>query len=340
MTVGWAIIGIGKLSDVAIAPAIDRQPDSELVAVCSRSLERATSFAQRHGDPLPFTDYDAMLSDDRVDVVYIATPNALHVDHMVAAAAAGKHVLVDKPMALSVDDGQRMIAAAEAHGIEFAVGFQLRHKRTNRAARDAIAQGRIGPPSLYEMSVGAGKDHFPYDTWRSDPRLAGGGTVLNQGTHVIDLVQFLAGSPIVEVTCFTDSSSNSGAAATAALGPAEEVAVISCRLANGALASLSSNQVIGGTPRNWLAVASNGWLEGKGALAAPPGDEVVLHTAAAADVVATGTTNAYDEEVAAFARAVMGFAPVNGTGDDGLRTIAVADALYRSAAEGRAVAVL
>ena len=322
--VRWAIIGIGKLSDVAIAPAIARQPDSELVAVCSRSLDRAEAFAQRHGDPRPYDDYDAMLADDRVGVVYIATPNALHVDHVIAAAAAGKHVLVDKPMALTVADGRRMIAAAEEHGVELAVGFQLRHKRTNRAARDAIAQGRIGKPALYELSIGAGKDHFPYDTWRSDPGLAGGGTVMNQGTHVIDLVQFLSGSPILEVACFADAS------------PTEDVAVISCRLADGALATLSSNQVIGGTPRDWLAVGAEGWLEGRAAIGAAPGDEVVH---GGGDVIATGTENAYDEEVDAFARAVQGTDPVNGTGEDGLRTIAVVDAVYRSAAEGRAVSV-
>lgn len=322
--VGWAIIGIGALSDGAIAPAITRQPDSELVAVCSRSAERAAAFSRRHGDPRPYTDYDAMLSDDRVNAVYIATPNALHVDHMVTAAAAGKHVLVDKPMALSVHDGRRMIAAAREHGVHLAVGFQLRHKRTNRAAREAIAQGRIGTPALYELSIGAGKDHFPYDTWRADPELAGGGTVLNQGTHVIDLVQFLSGSPIIEVAAFADSS------------PAEDVAVIACRLANGALATLSSNQVIGGTPRNWRAVGAQGWLEATGALGAAGGDEVVV---GGQEVLARGTANAYDEEVDAFARAVLGTDAVNGTGEDGLHTIAVVDAVYRSAAEGRAVDV-
>lgn len=327
MSIGWGIIGIGKLSDAAIAPAIDRQPDSELVAVCSRSIQRAHAFAGRHGDPATYDDYDAMLRDERVDVVYIATPNALHADHMVAAAAAGKHVLVDKPMALSVEDGQRMNAAAAEHGICFAVGFQLRSKATNLAARDAIAAGRIGTPSLYELSIGAGKDHFPYDTWRSDASLAGGGTVLNQGTHVIDLVQFLAGSPIAEVSCFADGV------------PAEDVAVISGRLANGALINLTSNQLIGGTPRDWLAVAGDGWMEGKGAIGAAGGDQVVLHTGGAAEVLATGTANAYDEEVDAFSRAVLGTAAVNGSGEDGARTIAVVDAIYQSVAERRAVTV-
>lgn len=327
MSLGWGIIGIGKLSDASIAPAITRSAGSQLVAVCSRSRERAQEFSQRHGGPAPYDDYDAMLADAAVSAVYVATPNALHAEHAVAAAAAGKHVLVDKPMALSVEDGQRMIAAAGEHGVQLAVGFQLRHKAANRAARDAIAQGVIGTPTLFTMSIGAGKDHFPYDTWRADPALSGGGTLLNQGTHVIDLVQFLADSPIVEVACFADAP------------PSEDVAVVSCRLANGALVNLSSSQVVGGTPRTWLGVGTDGWLEGIGALAAAPGDEVVVHRGTDAKVVGIGTMNAYDEEIVSFAEAVANATPINGTGEDGLRTIAVIDALYQSIAERRAVAV-
>ncbi|MPZ72619.1 MAG: hypothetical protein GEU74_05210 [Nitriliruptorales bacterium] len=262
-----------------------------------------------------------------VDVVYIATPNALHVDHALAAIAAGKHVLVDKPMALSMADGHAMVAAADRHGVNLGVGFQLRHKATNRTARDVIRTGGIGTPVCFELSIGAGKDHFPYDTWRSDPSLAGGGTLLNQGIHVIDLVQFLADSPIVEVSCFADAP------------PAEDVAVATCRLANGALVTLASNQVMGGTPRTWRAVGHAGWLEGVGAVGAAAGDDLVLHTGTDAEVLVRGSANAYDDEVDAFAAAVAKGVPVNGTGHDGVSVIAVVAALYRSADEGRAVTI-
>lgn len=327
MAVGWAIIGIGKLADIAIAPAIGRQPDSELAAVCSRDLRRADEFGQRHGSHRAYDDFDAMLKDPAVAVVYIATPNGLHRGHALAAIRAGKHVLVDKPMTLAVDEGREMVAAASSQQVLLAVGFQLRHKATNRAARDAIAGGGIGQPGFFELSLGAGKDLYPFHTWRSDVELAGGGTLLNQGTHVIDLLPFLASSPIVEVTCMADSDL------------LEDVAVATCRLDNGALATLASNQVLSGAPRDWVVIGRGGWLEGRGALAGPPGDEVVLHNSEGAAVLATTTVAAYDEEVDAFTRAILGTAQVNGDGEDGLRNIAVVEALYRSARERRAVAV-
>ena len=326
MTAGWGIIGIGKLSDASIAPAIAMDGGSELVAVCSRSADRAADFAQRHGGT-PYDDYDAMLADDAVAIVYISTPNALHAQHMLAAARAGKHVLVDKPMALSREDGVAMTTAAADSGVHLAVGFQLRHKATNMAAREAIASGVIGTPVLFELSIGAGKDHFPYDTWRADAALAGGGTLQNQGTHVVDLLHFLSGDRVTEVAGFAD-------------GPApEDLAVVTCRLARGALATLASSQVLGGTPRTWRVVGTEGWLEGVGSLGAAPGDRLVLHRGDDHDVLRTTTTNAYFDEVAAFAAAVSGDVPVNGGGEAGVAVIDVIDAIYRSI-DTRAVTTL
>lgn len=327
MAVGWAIIGIGKLSDAAMAPAIAAQPDSELAAVCSRDLRRAQDFGRRHGAQHAYDDLQAMVEDPAVDVVYIATPNGLHAAHALTAIRAGKHVLVDKPMVLTSGEGRELVAAAAGAQVRLGVGFQLRHKATNRAAREAIAAGAIGRAVSFDLFIGAGKDVFPFDTWRADAELAGGGTLLNQGTHVIDLLPFLAGSPVVEVTCLMDAER------------LEDVAVAVCRLDNGALATLSSNQVRGGTPRDWLAIGLEGWLEGRGALAAAAGDEVVRHDAQGSAVLATTTASAYDEQVDAFTRTVLGSAPVNGDGEDGLRNVAVVEALYRSARDGRTVTV-
>lgn len=326
MTVGWGIIGIGALSDASIAPAIAKDPDAELVAVCSRSAQRAAAFAGRHGGT-PYDDYDALLADGTVDVVYIATPNALHMQQTVAALRAGKHVLVDKPMALSVEDGRAMAAAADEAGVVLGVGFQLRHKATNIAGREAIAAGRIGRPVLFELSIGAGKDHFPYDTWRADVGLAGGGTLLNQGTHVLDLLQFLSSSAISDVACLVDDQA------------LDDIAVASCRLTSGALATLASSQVLGGTPRTWRAVGEAGWIEGVGGIGGAAGDELVLHTDGGSQVLQRTDTGAYYDEVAAFTAAAAGRAPVNGTAADGISIIAAVDALYSAAAQRRTVAV-
>src|SRR5262245_28685057 len=102
MTVRWGIIGIGKVADIAIAPAIDADDRSGLGAVCSRSIDRAKAFADKHGAAAAYDDYAQMLADPDVDVVYIASPNGVHAEQGLAALEAGKHVLVDKPLALTV----------------------------------------------------------------------------------------------------------------------------------------------------------------------------------------------------------------------------------------------
>ncbi|MPZ59849.1 MAG: hypothetical protein GEU93_00860 [Propionibacteriales bacterium] len=330
-TVGWAIHGIGKLADIAIAPSITGQPDSVLAAVCSRDLRRAEEFAGRHGadgSASAYDDYPAMLADGDVDAVYIATPNALHAEHAVAAIRAGKHVLVEKPMTLSVEDARELVAAAAEAGVRLGVGFHLRHKATNRAGRDAIRAGRIGGRlEFIDIPFGAGQGVFPYGTWRSDPELAGGGTLLNQGAHAIDMAEFLSGQRIAEVTAEADRL------------PLDDVFVATCRLEDGALVTISSHQVQGGVPRTWVAVGRDGWLEGRSALASAAGDEVVLHAGDRTEVLVVGDRSAYDAEVDAFARAVLGTAPLIGDGEDGLRNVAVVDALYRAAREKRSIAV-
>jgi len=113
-SVAWGIVGPGRIADTQIAPAIRELADHRLAAVASRDHGRAAAFAQRHGSGVPYDNYAALLADPAVDAVYIATPNGLHAEQVIAAAAAGKHVLCDKPLATSLADGERAVAACAA----------------------------------------------------------------------------------------------------------------------------------------------------------------------------------------------------------------------------------
>ena len=341
MALGWGIIGIGKLADIAIAPAIGKQPASHLAAVCSRDLDRARQFAERHHARAGYDDYGQMLNDPAVDVVYIASPNALHREHTLAAVDAGKHVLVEKPLALSVADGRVMVDAAAAAGVTLAVGFHLRHKATALAARETIRRGRLGRVFLAEISVGAGKGLYPYHTWRADPGLAGGGTLLHQGTHAIDLIAFLTDRAISEVTCQLDATGEGEGERQRAGGQGhEDVFTATCRLDDGMLATLSSHQLHAGTRPDWVLFGERGWLACRGGTSPFAGDELTMHAGGGdPSHLATSEVSAYDAEVDAFASAVDGTAAVNGSGVDGLRVIAACEALYRSARERRTVTI-
>lgn len=323
----WAVVGTGVLVDVSIAPAIRALTGSHLAAVYSRSIDKAGAFADKHGATAAYADYAAMLADPEIDIVYIASPNSMHPQQTLDALGHGKHVLVEKPMALTETDATTMVRAASMNGLKLGVGFHLRHKATARAGRDAIAAGRLGDVFYADMAIGAGKGLYPYDTWRADPALAGGGSLLHQGTHAVDLAAFLFGQPIIEVTALMDSAC------------AEDVFVGSCRLAGGALVNMASHSRRAGTRADWTVFGTDGWLNARGGTSPAPGDTVELHTGGEPEPLATSALSAYAEEVAAFAEAVRGDREPSGNGFDGLQAVVVSEALYRSAKERHAVSV-
>ena len=114
---GWGIVGLGRIATNAIAPAVTTAPNSTLAGVVSRDAAKAKEFADRFGAAAAYDDYQALLDDPAVDVVYLATPNAMHADQVVAAAEAGKHVLCDKPLATTVADAESAVAACGAAGV-------------------------------------------------------------------------------------------------------------------------------------------------------------------------------------------------------------------------------
>jgi predicted dehydrogenase len=111
---GWGLVGPGRIAATQIAPAIADAPNSALISVVSRDLGRATEFAKAHGAAQALDSYPAMLADPAVQAVYIATPNALHAGQVIAAAEAGKHVLCDKPLAVTVPDARRCVEECRA----------------------------------------------------------------------------------------------------------------------------------------------------------------------------------------------------------------------------------
>src|ERR1700676_3993983 len=118
MTLGWGIVGPGGIADREMAPAIAADPNSELVAVVARDPDKGRAFAAKHGARSSSTDYAEMLARPDVDVVLVTPPNALHPHQGMAAARAGKHVLCDKPLALTAADGERAIAACADAGVK------------------------------------------------------------------------------------------------------------------------------------------------------------------------------------------------------------------------------
>src|SRR3954462_8025923 len=148
MPLRWALLSTARINRAAI-PAIRASTRSELSAVASRTLDRAREYAAEWSIPRALGSYDALVGDPEVDVIYIPLPNHLHVEWTVKALEAGKHVLCEKPLALSVEDVDRVADACRTTGKAAAEAFMYRHHPMTAAVGNAVASGRLGEVKSY-----------------------------------------------------------------------------------------------------------------------------------------------------------------------------------------------
>ncbi|TIP33000.1 MAG: Gfo/Idh/MocA family oxidoreductase, partial [Mesorhizobium sp.] len=198
MSVRWGLIGASTIARQFMINAIRAQADGEVAAVMSSSAERAQGYAKENGIPKAVSTLDALLGSD-IDAVYISTTNELHLEQGLAAIKAGKHVLCEKPLALTSADARKMVAVARKAGIVFGTNHHLRNAGAHRAMREAIATGRIGKP------IAARVFHSVYlpeslQGWRITRPEAGGGVVLDITVHDADTLRFVLGDDPVEIS--------------------------------------------------------------------------------------------------------------------------------------------
>src|SRR5687767_3122724 len=199
MIVRTAIVGCGKVGHIHAA-ALTTLKESELVAVCDSDMERAREFGARYG-VAAFADTAEMVARSRVEAVVVCTPHPLHAPPTLAAAAAGAHVLVEKPLAASLEDCDAMIAACRSAGVRLGVVSQRRFFEPVMRMKRAVEEGKIGRPVLGEVVMLSWRDESYYrsDPWRGKWSTEGGGVLINQSPHHIDILQWLMG-PVEEVT--------------------------------------------------------------------------------------------------------------------------------------------
>ncbi|MBI4908063.1 MAG: Gfo/Idh/MocA family oxidoreductase [Acidobacteria bacterium] len=187
----WVLVGIGDIATKRVLPAIEAEPRSRLYGVVSRDAEKGGRYARN-----VWTTLDAALADPLVDVVYLATPVALHKPQAIAALKAGRHVLCEKPVALTYSDAEKMVSAADRYKRTLGVAYYRRTYPKVRRAMEMIAQGVIGAPVFAEASC---HDWFTAEhglrSWLLDPKMAGGGPLFDIASHRIDLLNYFFGQP-------------------------------------------------------------------------------------------------------------------------------------------------
>jgi len=195
---GFGIVGTGNIAR-AHALAIQGIEGAKLVACCDTVPARASRFAADHG-ATAYSDLESFLRHPGLDVVTVSTPSGSHLEPAVAGARAGKHLIVEKPLEITLERCDRIIDAVESAGVRCAGIFPMRFYPGPRNAKTVVSEGRLGRPVLGDAYVKWHRSQEYYDGsgWRGTWKLDGGGALMNQAIHCVDLLQWLMG-PVVSV---------------------------------------------------------------------------------------------------------------------------------------------
>jgi len=204
MSYGFGIVGLGLIADFH-AKAIQAISGgrSSLVACCSRSAEKAQGFSKKYGCT-GYTDIDKFLAHPGLDIVSLCTPSGAHLEHSLAAAKVGKHVIVEKPLEITPERCDKIIEACEKAKVSLAGVFQSRFSEVAGIVKKTVDQGRFGTLVLGDAYVKWFRSQEYYDDggWHGTQSLDGGGALINQSIHAIDLLQWFMG-PVESVQAFT-----------------------------------------------------------------------------------------------------------------------------------------
>ena len=194
MTVGIGLIGTGRHGIRYAEHIVDEVEGAELVAISRRDREKLGEVGRRFGVKKLYTDYVDLVRDPAVDAVAIVTPNSLHLPMTVAAAEAGKHVIVEKPVSRTVEEGRRMIETARKNGVKLMVSQNFRYHPLVRRVKELLPS--LGRPYLVSMCKRQQRVHG----WREDPEVSGGGALMDLGVHIFDQARFILGEEPTRIT--------------------------------------------------------------------------------------------------------------------------------------------
>jgi UDP-N-acetyl-2-amino-2-deoxyglucuronate dehydrogenase len=350
-----ALVGCGKVGQTH-AQALASLPESQFVAVCDSDLARARSFASRFAAH-PFGDVAEMLGQCRPEVVCIATPHPLHASAAIAAARAGTHALVEKPLAASLADCDAMLAAAQEYHTKLGVISQRRWYEPVKRMKHAIDAAKIGRPVLGAFIMYSWRDPAYYlsDPWRGRWDTEGGGVLVNQSPHMLDLLTWLMNDEVAEVSGYWANLNHPTV-------EVEDTAVAILRFRQGGLGSIVSS--LAQKPGIYTKVHIHGssgasvgvetdrgatFIAGVSTIVEPPlndlwtvpGEEAELPRFQAEDRAQFETIDPtyhyHSLQIHDFLRAVIDDRPPLVTGTDGRRVVSLFEAIYQSNRQRRSV---
>lgn len=325
--VRYAVVGAGWISQEAFMPSIAQTGNSEMTAIVSGSPENAAKLAEFHGIEHVFSydQYDEMLAADLVDAVYIALPNSMHADYTIRAAKAGKHSLVEKPLALTEEECAAMIDAAEENGVYLMTAYRLHNEPGTLDVIERIRKGEIGDPRIFTSVFSAlmqpGNHRLSATHW--------GGPLQDIGVYCLNALRHVFGSEPVEVTA-TASHDNDNPL----FAEVPESIAVTLRFPEGRLAQFIAS--FGASDNDFYMVSGT-----KGSLMLDPGFRfetgTALKTRHGLDVTRETypRTDHFAGQAAYFSDCILNGTPPKLGGAEGLADVAIMRAIERAAETGK-----
>lgn len=341
---GFAIAGTGAIARVH-RDAIANIPGAKLVAVWSRTAERAEAFAAESGCEVE-PSLEHLAGRDDVDAIIVTTASGFHLEPALAAAKAGKHILVEKPLEVTTERCDAMIEAAREHNVKLGCIFQSRFAPVNRKVQEAAAAGQFGRLVLGDAYVKwyRSQEYYAQGAWRGTWKLDGGGALMNQAIHQVDLLQWIMG-PVKWVSAQTDTLAREGI-------EVEDTAAAVLRFESGAIGVIeATTSIYPGYPKRLEIHGSAGgavvvddvlteWAtegaseeENRKVLEEFGGGE---RTGTFADPMALSFQR-HKAQIEEFMEAVTKGTPLTVDGEEGRKSVALIEAIYKSARTGEPV---
>lgn len=334
------LIGCGTIAEKQLA-GLAQTRLVRLVATADLNPDRANLLADRYDVLKRFTDHKELLAQDDVDAVIISTPNFLHAQQAIDAAEAGKHVLVQKPLALTIEDVVAMDRAAKSAGVTAMALMMNRFTPSYARLKESLDQDLLGTPLVFRSHFyhsGINKTYLPSSNWFLEKNKSGGGPLLDLGVHHFDLLRWLSGQEVKSVT-----------AEIATLGNHQETednALVSLTFTNGSIAQLFLSFTTplppGLTPQKVEVYGTRGsaWCS-PSTIERPPLRVYVDDTSSTAvhgiTEVRMPDADPWTNTIEHFAQSIMDQKEPLTTFEDGRKALEIVLACYRSASEGRRV---
>ena len=326
--VRWGIVGLGWAATDFVGPGMQKSATSKMAACLGSTPEKTKAYAEKFKVERSHADLAGMMADKELDAVYIALPNAMHYEAVLAGARAGKHMLCEKPFAMKAAQAREMADACRKAGVILRIAHQIRMDECVTRARDIVKSGRLGKVVAVQLERTSAIP--PRKTWRLDNSQSG--VMYDVGVHLLDLVQYVTGEKWVEVAGFTYPDRKDG--------HADDTFSVMGRLSGGGHAEVRATREVPQGQNNLI-------IEGSEAtLVTSPLRWVQEHVLTVRDKSGGGSeirfpaSPAYEWQVSSFERELKGERGNLPDGDDAAYVVAVTNAVLESISQRRIATVL